>query len=49
MTTNILLPALWLGPNMSRNLGKIPKLSMSLALPINAQITHPLYDGLCKP
>jgi hypothetical protein len=32
-----------LGPKISRNRGKIPRLGMSLALSINAQLTHPLY------
>jgi hypothetical protein len=34
---------------MSRNRGKIPKLSMPSAILINAQITPPLYDGSRKP
>jgi hypothetical protein len=38
-----------LGPKIGRNRRKIPKLSMSLALQINAQLTHPLYDGSRKP
>jgi hypothetical protein len=45
MRTNDLLPASGFGQRMSRNRGKILKLSMSLALQINAQITPPRYSG----
>jgi hypothetical protein len=49
MRTNDLLPAFRFGQRMSRNLGKILKLRMPEALQINAQLTHPLYDGSRKP